>query len=257
LQHHDLSHAGKAMENGSKKISEEFGLASESEAVQEYLCLNRDFMYSNYPLIADEITANLRREKRRMLDLGTGLGSLAREFAKRLPACRLYGIDISGEMLEEARTINAREKVSNLTFMLSDINCMPFADKTFDCIVSFGVLHHLSTVSKAFSEIRRVLKEGGEVFLYDLRQNPPGEMVTEIADAMPPTQRRAFLESVREGLDVSYIEEVAKSSGFARYALSYPVYSRATIVKNKSLLQASRFLGKRFNQLLVMIHLEK
>ena len=245
------------MDRESKKISEEFGLSSESEAVKEYLCLNRDFMYSNYPLIADEIIATLHREKSCILDMGTGLGSLAREFAKRLPACRVYGIDISGEMLAEAQNINASEKVSNLTLMLSDINCMSFTDNVFDGIVSFGVLHHLRTVTKAFLEIRRVLKEGGEAFLYDLRKNPPGEVVTEVAEGMPPSQKRAFLASVKEGLDVSYIETVVHGLGVSRYSLSYPAYSRATIVKNKSVLQASRLLGKRFNQLLVMIYLQK
>jgi ubiquinone/menaquinone biosynthesis C-methylase UbiE len=245
------------MENESKKICEEFGLASESEAVKEYRCLNRDFMYSNYPLIADEIIANLRREKPRILDVGTGLGSLAREFATRLPACCVYGIDISDEMLAEAQAINTTETVSNLTLMCSDINRLPFADETFDGIVSFGVLHHLSAVTHAFSEIRRVLRQGGEAFLYDLRNNPPGEIVSEIATEMPPSQARAFLESVKEGLDVSHIEAVVKSLGVTRYSLSCPAYSRATIVKNKSVLQASRFLGKRFNQLLVMIYLQK
>lgn len=245
------------MENESKRISEEFGLASESEAVKEYRRLNRDFMYANYPLIADEIIASLRREKPCIVDMGTGLGSLARELAKRLPAGRIYGIDISAEMLDEAQAINATEMASNLTLMRSDINRLPFADDTFDGIVSFGVLHHLGDVAHAFSEIRRVLRQGGEAFLYDLRKDPPGAMVSEIVTAMPPLQQRAFLASVKEGLDVSHIEAVVKSLGVTRHSLSCPAYSRATILKNKSVLQASRFLGKRFNQLLVMIYLQK
>jgi ubiquinone/menaquinone biosynthesis C-methylase UbiE len=214
-------------------------------------------MYSNYPLIADEIIMKPNQEKSCLLDLGTGLGSLAREFAKRLPACRVYGIDISVEMLTEAHRINTREGVSNLTLMLSDINHMAFEDNVFDGIVSFGVLHHLSTLTKAFSEIRRVLKERGEAFLYDLRKNPPQEVVTEIADGMSASHKPAFLESVKDGLDVSYIETIVKGLGVTRYSLSQPTFSRTTVVKNKSILQASRFLGKRFNQLLVMIYLQK
>ncbi len=71
------------MDRENKKMSEEFGLSSESEAVKEYVRMNRDVMYSNYPLIADEIIMKPNREKSCILDLGTGLGSLAREFAKR------------------------------------------------------------------------------------------------------------------------------------------------------------------------------
>jgi ubiquinone/menaquinone biosynthesis C-methylase UbiE len=245
------------MDRLNKKVSEEFGLSSESEAVKEYLRLNRDIMYCNYPLIADEIIMKPSQEKSCILDIGTGLGSLAREFAKRLPACRVYGIDISVEMLTEAHRINMSEGLSNLTLMLSDINHMAFEDNAFDRIVSFGVLHHISTLTKAFSEIRRVLKERGEAFLYDLRRNPPQEIVSEIADGMSACHKPAFLESVKEGLDVSYIETVVQGLGVTRYSLSYPTFSRATVVKNKSILQGYRFLGKRFNQLLVMIYLQK
>lgn len=248
---------GTGVDRENKKISEEFGLASESEAVKEYLCVNRDIMFSNYPLIADEIMMKPNQEKRCILDLGTGLGSLAREFAKRLPGARVYGIDISVEMLTQAHMINMSEGISNLTLMLSDINHMAFEDNVFDSIVSFGVLHHLSTLTKAFSEIRRVLKERGEAFLYDLRKNPPQELVAEIADGMSPSHKPVFLESVKEGLDVSYIEEIVQGLGVTRYSLSTPTFSRATVVKNKSILQASRFLGKRFNQLMVMIYLQK
>ncbi len=160
-------------------------------------------------------------------------------------------------MLTEAHIINTNEGISNLTLMLSDINHLAFEDNVFDVIVSFGVLHHLSTVTRAFSEIRRVLKERGEAFLYDLRKNPPQEIVTEIADRMSPTHKRSFLESVKEGLDISHIEAIVQGLGVTRYSLSYPTYSRTTVVKNKSILEASRFLGKRFNQLFVVIYLQK
>lgn len=47
------------MTKESKKIMEEFGFESEHLAVKEYSFLNRDFMYSNYPLISDEIISKL------------------------------------------------------------------------------------------------------------------------------------------------------------------------------------------------------
>jgi hypothetical protein len=74
---------------------------------------------------------------------------------------------------------------------------------------------------------------------------------------MSPSDKPVFLESVKEGLDVSYIETIVQGLGASRYSLSYPTFSRETVVKNKSILQTSRFLGKRFNQLMVMIYLQK
>ena len=91
------------MQRESKKIKEEFGFDSEAEAVKEYHSLNREFMHLNYPLIADEIISRLNLEKGTILDIGTGLGSLAFEFARRLPQAKVYALDIELELEEGIR----------------------------------------------------------------------------------------------------------------------------------------------------------
>lgn len=50
----------------------------------------------------------------------------------------------------------------NLRFVAGDVQDLPFEDESFDRVVSTCLLHHLTDVEKALSEIRRVLKRGGE-----------------------------------------------------------------------------------------------
>jgi len=221
------------------------------------MVLNRDFMYSNYPLISDEIISKLNLNKSFILDIGTGLGNLAFEFAKKLTFSKVYGIDISEDMLKEAKRLVTAENLPNLEFVLGDVHNLEFKDEFFDLVVSFGVLHHLKDLRLAFSEIKRVLKKEGSAFIYDLRKDAPVNVISEIAKELSSSQKRAFLESVRQAQELSYIGGILKNLRIQEYSLSSPKYSRQTIIKNKNLLRESKFLGKEFNEVMLQIYFRK
>jgi ubiquinone/menaquinone biosynthesis C-methylase UbiE len=44
---------------------------------------------------------------------------------------------------------------------MTDATALPFPDEYFDCVYSFGVLHHIPDVAEVLSEVKRVLKPGG------------------------------------------------------------------------------------------------
>ena len=48
---------------------------------------------------------------------------------------------------------------------------LQFEDNTFDCVYSFGVLHHIPDIEKALSEIKRVLKPGGRIMVMLYHKN--------------------------------------------------------------------------------------
>lgn len=95
-----------------------------------------------------------------VLDLGCGAGIDSGEFARH-GAC-VVSVDftetatkLTEKLLREA---NLPGEVKR-----ADATSLPFEKDTFDCVYSFGVLHHILDVDKAVSEIHRVLKPGGQV----------------------------------------------------------------------------------------------
>jgi ubiquinone/menaquinone biosynthesis C-methylase UbiE len=92
-----------------------------------------------------------------LLDIGTGSGLVTR-CAGGLFVLRI-GIDLSSRILIANRTA--------FDFgVTGDVGSLPFADKSFDVITCFAVLHHLYAFEDLVSEVARVLKPGG-VFYSD------------------------------------------------------------------------------------------
>lgn len=74
----------------------------------------------------------------------------------------LHLSDLSPGMLDRART-NAAALAVDAKFVRATAVDLPYADDTFDAVVTRGVLHHLHDVSAALAEWRRVVKPGGPV----------------------------------------------------------------------------------------------
>jgi ubiquinone/menaquinone biosynthesis C-methylase UbiE len=99
------------------------------------------------------------------LDAGCGGGRFVVAMAK-LGAARVEGIDISEEALKVARE-RAKERGLSATtnFTSASVLNIPFPDKTFDYVISSGVILLTEDPYKAFTELDRVLKPGGKMFL--------------------------------------------------------------------------------------------
>ena len=119
-----------------------------------------------YRQVAEEIVAHLPGG--RILDIGTGPGYLPIEIAKRSASVDIIGIDLSRKLLSMARSNAAREGLSDrLTFQLGDAGRINFEDGFFDMVISTGMLHALKDPVKVIQEIYRVLKAGGEAWIFD------------------------------------------------------------------------------------------
>ena len=109
----------------------------------------------------------LAEEPQSILDIATGTGDLAINFARQRPDAKVVGIDISEGMLSVARKKAGNSaEFENLSFINGDSEAMPFDDASFDAItVSFGI-RNFENLEKGLAEIHRVLKpEGSFVIL--------------------------------------------------------------------------------------------
>jgi ubiquinone/menaquinone biosynthesis C-methylase UbiE len=99
-----------------------------------------------------------------VLDAGCGTGIFSIVFARN-GAGRVTGIDISPGSLETARTLKAKFGLDNAEFRLQDMLRLPFADNSFDIVWAWGTVHHTTDPFRAISELIRVLRPGGSLFL--------------------------------------------------------------------------------------------
>ncbi|MDX1783639.1 MAG: bifunctional demethylmenaquinone methyltransferase/2-methoxy-6-polyprenyl-1,4-benzoquinol methylase UbiE [Aequorivita vladivostokensis] len=97
-----------------------------------------------------------------ILDIATGTGDLAIQFAENTSAEKIVGLDLSEGMLSVARKKVSGKNISEkIEFVQADSEALPFDDYTFDAItVSFGI-RNFENLEKGLSEIYRVLKKGG------------------------------------------------------------------------------------------------
>jgi ubiquinone/menaquinone biosynthesis C-methylase UbiE len=119
-------------------------------------------------VIAD--LAALRLVEGKVLDAGTGPGTLVRELARSLPGLQVYGIDLSEDMIGLARAHARREQLEErVHFASGDVADLPYPDQSFDVVVSTISMHHWHQLEQPLRELYRVLRPGGRVWIYDFR----------------------------------------------------------------------------------------
>lgn len=178
---------------------------------------------------------------KRCLDAGCGPGFAAYGLSE-INHARVYAIDISEGCLSIARRMVSA--ANNIFFSRASVESIPFKDSSFDFVNCNGVLHHLLNTQEAISELFRVLKPGGIIFIgvygaggllnefkiclyrflakfipYDfMRRALPKTVKNELLDNLYVPVRKAFSEKgfkqLLEESGFSNIERVAE--GFYR-----------------------------------------
>jgi 2-polyprenyl-6-hydroxyphenyl methylase / 3-demethylubiquinone-9 3-methyltransferase len=100
---------------------------------------------------------------RAALDIGSGGGLLAEEFARL--GCRVTGVDPSSESVVAARAHAAMEAL-DIRYTVGVGEQLPFEDAAFDVAYCCDVLEHVDDLDRVLAETARILKPGG-VYLYD------------------------------------------------------------------------------------------
>ena len=133
----------------------------------------------HYELVARDVRNYGPAE--RILDIGTGPGYLLAALHQTLPNAALVGVDISPAMITQARrNMNAYGQDGRIEVKVAGASTLPFADGTFDRVVSTGSLHHWKEPLRALAEAHRVLRPGGYALLYDLVRDMPKRVCEDV-----------------------------------------------------------------------------
>ena len=103
----------------------------------------------------------------RLLDVGCGPGTITTGLARAVTPGDVIGIDLSEEVLAQARGHAESEGVDNVVFTYGDVYQLEYADHSFDVVYANQVLQHLTDQVRALKEMRRVLKPGGLLAVHD------------------------------------------------------------------------------------------
>jgi ubiquinone/menaquinone biosynthesis C-methylase UbiE len=135
-----------------------------------------------------------------VLDLGCGTGTLAIWLKQKVPEAQVTGLDADPAVLSRARR-KAFAASTPLKFVEASSTELPFADQSFDTVLSTLFFHHLRDAEKrkTLAEVARVLRPGGELHVadYGKPQDPvmaAAFLVVRAFDGFKPTAANAHGE---------------------------------------------------------------
>lgn len=154
-----------------------------------------------------------RWQKGRLLNIGCAHGPDFLPFARDFD---LYGVDFSPEMLKFARQYARKFKFSP-SLIVAEVAHLPYADETFDWAISVATYHHIKgreEKQSALSELRRVLKPGGEAFITVWNRWQPRFWLKPKEIAVPWRKRDKTLYRYYYLLSYPELERLVKKAGF-------------------------------------------
>jgi len=173
------------------------------------------------------------KDSKKILDIACGTGKSTELLLKS--GLEVYGCDHDSLMVEEAEK-QANNNNLNINYKVADVKNLPYEDSTFD-VVTIGTAFHFFVDEKSISEIKRVLKKNGLIYIYwtlTTKEIPkedeiPGSIFESYGWVRIPSELR----------NLENISSFLLKSGFENVSTSQIPFSYLTTVEERIGLQTT------------------
>ncbi|KAF0111272.1 MAG: putative methyltransferase [Chloroflexi bacterium] len=175
----------------------------------------------------DPVTLASLKEGQTVLDLGSGGGIDCFLAGKKVGTTgRVIGVDMTPEMLDQARANRSKIGAENVEFRLGEIEHLPVADDSVDVVISNCVINLSTDKPQVLREILRVLKPGGRMAVSDIVTS--GELPEVIKQSLS-----AWAGCIAGAMDEKDFIQAIQQAGFKDTKLT-PVYFDEELISDFS-----------------------
>lgn len=242
-------------ENIDKKVVDEFG-----EEWLKFYEHNDDLVEKGGKEYFDILNDDIVNSSTYALDIGCGTGRWTKYLAKK--AAFIEAVDPSKAIFAADLLLNG---VENVRLSQASIETLPFADETFDFVMSIGVLHHIPDTGRALNDCVKKVKKGGYFFVYlyyNLDRRGPfykalfkmSSLVREVVSRLPGKMKHFVCDILAVVFYMPFIlaGRFVKFLGFEDLAKRMPLHGYQNrslfMIRNDTLDRFGTRLEQRFSE---------
>jgi ubiquinone/menaquinone biosynthesis C-methylase UbiE len=177
-----------------------------------------DHSHVNQLFVSDLL--RVRADLHEVLDAGAGTAQIPLALCQAHPTVQVVAIDLAEHMLRVGRqNVDRAGMAQRIRLQCCDAKQMPFHAASFDAVMSNSIVHHIPEPFAVLSEMKRVVKPGGLLFVRDLlrpRDEPELRgLVQQYAGDANAHQQQMFADSLHAALTLEEVREMITRLGFA------------------------------------------
>jgi ubiquinone/menaquinone biosynthesis C-methylase UbiE len=200
-----------------------------------------------------------------LLDVGTGTARIPIALCTHVAGANFIGIDLAESMLAVGReNVNAAGLGERITLEARDAKQTHWPHGQFDAVMSNSIVHHIPEPIDALAEMWRLVREGGVLFIRDLRRPIDVEELARLVTrhggapssndpklvASHARQKRLFAASLHAALSTDEVQVLAARIGIDADAISATGDRHWTLsaIKQQGHGHARRYRAERVNK---------
>jgi ubiquinone/menaquinone biosynthesis C-methylase UbiE len=192
-----------------------------------------------------------------LLDCGCGSGGITLGLAKIVAPGEVTGVDKAASEIERAQRGALEADVTNLHFVVDNLNQLQLPDSSFDAVFAHTVLEHVAEPGRVLQEMHRVLKPGGLIGIRDVDRG--GDLLAPADEALHQLRTLALEVWRRAGGHPNLgrcLRGLLHEAGFAsvKASASQEVYSDSATLQFFSQIAVSRCSEADFVEQVVHQH---